>query len=464
MTRPSSRTASASVSQRHGDRQARAPTYQRRPRGSSHTGRRPGPAAAEAGAGGAPGDPSAGSRRRARGRLAGPAPGHRVQRPTRTRRWAVPRAAAPRRAAPRVDGLRRAAPPPRPGPSAPRAKHRTAASPRAATPTRRPPVAPRRSRAARRRATRDRRPPRRAWAARRRTRCPRAPRPASPRRSGRSRARPSRRRSASRSSLASSAGRSSSSPMTAPHALVVRLEPAGQQLERAVVGDARQPADGRRQLAHARRGLRVRRLGRQQPLVDLPARRQPAGHVRLAGRVELPRPSRRARSATARSRPSPSDATRMPTVAGRSAGTVAHTASKISTCIRCATRSRTNASGQPWPSSPVRRVSPVRGCPNDSISARRSRNRTSGCRPAPPAASAHTRRAGAAIRPAAPPPATSATSVRGDGSDPSSFSASSSASVAAMSSSGTISSSRTGRSVSADAVRERERIRGRRAA
>ena len=64
------------------------------------------------------------------------------------------------------------------------------------------------------------------------------------------------------------------------------------------------------------------------------------------------RPSRRARSATARSRPSPSDATRIPTVAGRSAGTVDQTASKISTCIRCATRSRTNASGQPWPSSP----------------------------------------------------------------------------------------------------------------
>ena len=54
----------------------------------------------------------------------------------------------------------------------------------------RPPAAPRRSRAARRPATRDRRPPPRAWPARRRTRGPRAPRPASPPRSGRSRARP----------------------------------------------------------------------------------------------------------------------------------------------------------------------------------------------------------------------------------------------------------------------------------
>ena len=34
------------------------------------------------------------------------------------------------------------------------------------------------------------------------------------------------------------------------HALVVGLEPAGEQAERAVVGDVREPADGRRQLAH----------------------------------------------------------------------------------------------------------------------------------------------------------------------------------------------------------------------
>ena len=55
------------------------------------------------------------------------------------------------------------------------------------------------------------------------------------------------------------------------------------------MGDVRQPANGGRHLAHGGGGLRIRRLGRQQPRIDVPPLRQLAGHRRLAGRVELPR-------------------------------------------------------------------------------------------------------------------------------------------------------------------------------
>ena len=185
MTSPSSRSASAIVSQRHGDRQARAPMYQCRPRGTSQTGRRPG----SAGAGG--------SRRRAR-------PAHRDRRrrsfaqPVAPQRAHDPRGRVGRR---RLAVQARREPRPRPvGVDEPLRRrgrplrlHARGIGPQ--------PVREQRDRDAlalplrgaleqladpRRR---DPRPPGRAAAARPRTRCPRAPRPAPRRRSGRSRAR-----------------------------------------------------------------------------------------------------------------------------------------------------------------------------------------------------------------------------------------------------------------------------------
>ena len=134
--------------------------------------------------------------------------------PTRSRRWAAPRGAAPRRAGSRVACRPPAAPPPRPAPRAPRAPRRTAASPRAARPTRRPPAAPPRSRAARRRAHAGSSPSWASFGSSSPNTMPPSAASSAAAPIGSIPGLPSRRRSDSRSSLASSCGRSSSSPMT----------------------------------------------------------------------------------------------------------------------------------------------------------------------------------------------------------------------------------------------------------
>ena len=257
---------------------------------------RAGPPRPGAGAGRAP--------RSAAGRAAGSTPGHprpppragapcpagcptACSRPTRTRRSAAPGDAGPPRAATTADWRRRAAPRPRPAPPVPRARHRPAASPRAARPRRPRPVAPRRCSSSS--PTRDA--------------------GSSPSSASRGSSSPNTMPPSAVSSAAAPIGSIPGAAVPPPlglaqqpgqllrpvlelgddlaDALVVRLEPPGEQLQRPGLGDARQPADGRRQLAHAERRGRVRRLGRQEPLVDRPARRQPAGHGRLAGGVEL---------------------------------------------------------------------------------------------------------------------------------------------------------------------------------
>ena len=193
------------------------------------------------------------------------------------------------RAAPTVDRRRRAAPPPRPAPPAPRAGHRTAASPRAARPTRP-------SRLPLRGALEQLADPRRGIVAllrelgqlvaehdapERRVQL-RGPDRVDPRRARRASA------AASRSSRDSSGRPVLELRDDRAHALVVGLEPPGEQPERPVVETFASPRTAGGTWPMASDGRRVRRLGRQQPRSIVPPRRQPAGHRRLAGRVELP--------------------------------------------------------------------------------------------------------------------------------------------------------------------------------
>ena len=125
--------------------------------------------------------------------------------------------------------------------------------------------------------------------------------------------------------------------------LVVGTDGAAQHRQQRSRGGVRQVPERR---GDRLRSLddRIRRLHREEARVDQPTIGKRRSRSAVRGPEQARRPSRRHRSATASSRPSPSAATRIPTTAGRSDGNISQTASKRSCSSRRPSRSRSNDS------------------------------------------------------------------------------------------------------------------------